>query len=128
MNNDFYNINCSIEYSNNDEYREQIQSVFLMYIDDIKPETDEILYDGKAISNGMDFVYEKTNNHPLMIQLYQRSSEFLFTENLEIGLAVLFSYDYFQLFHKILVIFFTEPENLKETNTIYIELLNKIQR
>ena len=55
---------------------------------------------------------------------YESASK-MFSEDENIGLAVLFSYDYFNLFHLCLVDFF-EKHKLDEKNNYYINLKNKI--
>ena len=124
----YYNIYHIIEYENNDEYRTQIQNLFNMDIEEQNPDINDVLYDDSAIENGIEFIFKHTKDNTLMQKLYGKSAEILMSENLEIGMTILFSYDYLMLFHKLLFIYFIVPTDFTETNPIYIELLNKIKR
>jgi len=124
----YYNIHYNIDYKNNDEYRSQIQKLFIMEIDYHISDINDVLYDGTAIENGIAFVFNHTKDNILMQKLFEKSAEILMSDNLEMGLAILFSFDYLILFHKLLFIYFIEPTSFTETNPIYIELLNKIKR
>jgi len=123
-----YNIHYLVNYNNNDEYRNQIQKVFYMEIDTVTSEPDEILYDDDAIRAGLQFILNNTKDNPHFIRLYEKAGELIMTNQSEMGLAVLFSYDFLSLFHKLLYVFFFEPNISIESNPIYVELLNKIKR
>jgi hypothetical protein len=123
-----YNIHYSVDYNNNDEYRIQIQKVFNMDIDNLNKNDDEVLYDDVAIRAGLEFIFSKTKDNPHFITLYEKAGALLMTDNSEMGLAVLFSYDFLSLFHKLLYVFFFEPNTPIDSDSNYIELLNKIKR
>ena len=87
---------------------------------------DELLYDSDATNNFLDFIYDKTKNNTLLIELYILAASVMISTDTNIGLAVLFSYDYFIYFHKCLCIFFDDNNNNNiETNDFYIYLKNR---
>ena len=108
-----------LQYSNNTEYRQCIRSVFNMnaevYNNNInKLETennetlddetrDEISYDDNTANKTLDYVFELTNLHPLFNTLYLSAAAKMISTDPSIGIAVLFSYDYFEEFHKCIV-------------------------
>ena len=131
-----YNINVKIDYENNKQYRQCLRNVFSMDIsnldipfdqmEDLDDETeDELLFDENSMIKSMDFIYEKTKNNSYFKELYKLAASKMFSEDENIGLAVLFSYDYFALFHLCLVDFLNKNE-FNEKNNYYINLKNKI--
>lgn len=124
----YYNIQYHVDYSTTDEYRYQIQRIFFMDVENLVTETDEIAYDDEAIKSGLEFILNQTKDSPLFVRLYEKAAEIVLSDNLEMGLAILFSYDYLNMFHSVLYIYFFEPENFVDTNPTYIELFNKIKR
>ena len=63
---------------------------------------DEQNYDERMCCKMMDFVYSKTRSHPLFIELYTLGAATMMSIDQEIGLVVLFAYDYLPFFHPIL--------------------------
>ncbi len=118
-----YNTNIKVEYNDNMSYRECLRKVTNMNIeklnipwdqmdDDLDEETkDELLFDQDAMNGSMDYIYEKTKSNNKFIQLYLLAAAKMFSENHDIGLAVLFSYSYFTDFHLCLVNFFNNIES-----------------
>ena len=129
-------------YTTNTEYRECLRALFNMnpkicdakvantekhneeLIDD--ETADEMRYDNEAVGKIMDFIYEKTKNHPLFQELYQKGAEKMISTNPEIGLCILFSYDYLLLFRNCLDVFFKNPNEFHAETTEFIELLQKL--
>ena len=122
-----YNINVKIEYENNKQYRQCLRNVFSMdisnldipfdQIEDLDDETeDELLFDENAMIKSMDFIYEKTNNNAYFIELYKIAASKMFSEDENIGLAVLFSYDYLKDFTQCLndFIIYSKTEKINE--------------
>lgn len=131
-----YNINVKVEYIDNKSYRECLRKIANMDIsnlnipfdqmEDLDEETkDELLFDENAMNKTMDFVYEKTINNDCFKELYLHGSSKMFSLDENIGLAVLFSYDYLEWFHLCLVEFF-EKNEFNENSIYYINLKNKI--
>ena len=122
-----YNINVKIEYENNKQYRQCLRNVFSMdisnldipfdQIEDLDDETeDELLFDENAMIKSMDFIYEKTNNNAYFKELYKIAASKMFSEDENIGLAVLFSYDYLKDFTQCLndFIIYSKTEKINE--------------
>ena len=78
-------------------------------LDDITK--DEFSYDNDAAAIMMGFTYEHTINIPEFQELYKKAALRMFSEDLTIGQAVLFSYDYLYYYHYCLVEFFNNRFN-----------------
>jgi len=93
-----YNHALEIAYSDDDEYRDCIRRVFGMNpancIND-----DGFIYDDKNVSDGLDYVFAKTKDIPEFRDLYLVGAAKMMSNELEIGMAIAFSYEYFDLFH-----------------------------
>jgi len=121
-------------YSSNMEYRDFLRDIFFMKLptnpdnpDEIDDETlDENNYDENVISRTMDVLFELTKGNVLFQQLYVSAAAKMLSEQLDIGQAVLFSYDYLPLFYKCLGCFFKEPSHFDETNEFYVALMKKL--
>ena len=106
-----YNINQNVEYHDDFSYRENIRNVFGMNVcadldnDYDEVTRDELLYEDAAMSKGLDSIYEKTKDVADFKTIYKISAGFMLSTDPNIGLAVIFSYDYFALFHHCLVDF-----------------------
>ena len=131
-----YDIEVIVQYNDNKSYRNCLRKVTNMNLDklnipwekmdsDLDEETkDELLFDNEAISKTMDFIYEKTHNNILFKELYSIAASKMFSEDLQIGLAVLFSYDFFEKFHLCLIDFFNN--DFSNENTQYLILKNNL--
>ena len=95
-------------YTNDKEYREFIRNICSMKsnqlatldqndIDDIT--NDEWDYDADAMKIWLDHTYEITHNDPIFMKLYVTAAGTMLSEDPQIGLAVLVSYDYFYDFY-----------------------------
>lgn len=131
---DMFDFDNSATYNSNMEYRDFLRDIFFMNLpknpenpDDIDNETlDENNYDEDVISRTMDVLFELTKGNGLFQQLYVSAAAKMLSEQLEIGQAVLFSYDYLPLFHKCLGCFIKEPSTFDETNEFYVGLMKKL--
>ena len=126
MDNYNYPINLQIHYTNDDEYRECIIRVF--HYNETNNEDDE-----DFSIKMLDILFEKTSVH--FKELYELSSAVMMMEDLEIGLAILFSYDHFSLFHLCLCDYLLINQEEKEeqiqfinTNQYYLQLLDKFRK
>ena len=113
-----------VQYINDQEYRQclrevcHMQSLHLIHYDtdhdrdnDIDDITrDEWDYDADAMTQLLDHIYTTTHFLPEFQTLYLTAAGTMFSEELQIGTTVLFSYDYFQLFHACLSAFYTQSE------------------
>lgn len=118
-----YRAETPVNYSNTHEYRrclrtlfEMDQSIYEQCIRDIEghnQETmddesrDEMAYDDLAASHMMDYVYGCTKDVPEFMKLYVSGASRMFSEDPNIGIAIMFSYDYFLLYHPCLVKFYS---------------------
>ena len=128
-----YNTKLVIQYSNDGEYRACLREIFSMKrVIEIDPDLDEIScdeqdYDIDAASQKMDFIFERTSGHPRFQELYDIAASKMISMDRNIGLSVLFSYDYLALFHKCLCSFFDDPDGFDEANAAFVALKKKIE-
>ena len=105
-----YNINVDVNYDSNFKYRKCLRDVFTMditnidislnNIPDLDDETrDEMLFDENKVCKGLDYIYNLTKTNDHFNDLYSSAASVMFSEDPNIGLAVLYSYDYFNFFH-----------------------------
>lgn len=128
-----YNNIIPISYSNDLEYRNCMRNLFSMnhaeeIIDDIDDiSKDENDYDTDASTKALDFIYLQTCFIPCFQSLYDVAASKMLSMDREIGLAVLFSYDYMSLFHKCVCCFLENPQDFNEMTEDYIRLYEKIK-
>jgi len=115
-----YPTQLNIQYSTDEEYRKCLRDVFQMdstQFPDVKDmdldqvTADEMMYDEKAASRTMEHVFENTFQHKDFILLYEKAASFMFSIDTNIGLTILFGYDYLDLFHPLLSGFFSNMDN-----------------
>lgn len=122
-----------IVYENDQEYRKCIREIFRMVTKkpenpDLDPITlDENDYDHETMCVFVDHIYEKTIHNACLKKLYEDAAALMISEDHGIGLVVLFSYDYFSLFHPILCEFFTKKDITKENPNV-VKLEKKMKR
>lgn len=136
-----YPIDLVIQYTNDFEYRASVRQLFSMsdtsLIDksmlesdsseSIDPITlDENLYDPDASTKILDFIYANTRADPLFQRIYKHAAGFMFSEDPDIGLAVLFSYDYLVVFHPVLCAWFRKVDVPIERTAEYNTLAKKL--
>jgi hypothetical protein len=117
-----YNITTHVNYFDNASYRDNLRAAMNMNIktiniqwgqmdDDLDDETiDELLFDSASTTTCMDYIYDKTKNNVYFAEVYRLAAGKMMSTDPNIGLAVLFSYDYFALFHNCLVDYFTNKD------------------
>ena len=114
-------------YTTNSEYRQAIREFCKMNCEPIELDIDdeskeELLYDVISSKKTLDFIYEKTKENPLWQQLYEKAAGKFLSTDREIGLSVLFCYDYFWYFKKCWDSFLENVENFDENNEFYKSL------
>jgi hypothetical protein len=131
-------------YNSDQEYRAFLRKVIQMdptkfyetediYCDPtdpkVSPETiDEYNYDSDAVAKYLDKVYTSTKDRPEFQRLYQFAAALMFSENPEIGLAVLMSYDYLSCFYNSYCNFMQNPTEWKsESDEYYTRLMTRIE-
>ena len=96
--------------------------------EDVDADTlDEYLYDENAVSGFLDEVFNNTKDHPLFDNLYELAAAKMISQQRDIGLTVLLTYDYLDAFWKCYSLFRKSPEELTETNELYLQLYHKIK-
>ena len=129
--NKHYDTNMPIQYDNNAEYRESLRAWIHMTTSgtpdlDLDDETrDELLYDELSTSTVLEYVFSQTKNHILFQRLYDGAASFMFSTDRNIGMTVLFSYDYLVLFHPCICEFLNNA-NLDENGPNYVSLRKKL--
>jgi len=95
---------------------------------DLDEETiDELTYDDQAMSAYLDGVYQTTHTHPLFQRLYASAAALMLSTNPEIGLAILFSYDYFGPFYLCYQSYLVDPASFSENNVFYDSLIQRLE-
>ncbi len=138
----YYNIPINFNvitpsYRNNKEYRKALQELCFLRYPDTFPEGDypegtdpeschEMTYDLENMTYALDFIWHNTRKHPLFIDVYKLTAEEMFTEDLEVGLAILFSYDYLKYFYPVFREYMVLNEYFDERHPLYILLKQKI--
>ena len=126
-------------YSTTREYRACLRTMFQMdpskyretlktYEDTLHTEfddetRDEMSYDEDAAKRVMDAVFGATRRDPLFQHVYDLAAARMFSVDREIGLAVLFSYDYLSKFHACVVQFTQTPDAFSANAAAYQSLL-----
>ena len=105
----------SIHYTNDDEYRSCFQNVFYSNInnDDNHEENEETGYEKDKVDYAMEYLFDLTKDDLLFCTLYELAAAKMISIDKEIGQCILFSYDYFHLFHSCLCCFIQEKEIIK---------------
>jgi hypothetical protein len=115
-------------YTTDTEYRDCIRKVFRLK--DIEPDCnhladdetrDELNYDDETMSSALNIIFEKTAEIPTFSELYLLAAAKMISEDREIGLVILVSYDFFPWFHACLEWFLRTGE-LKSSDSCFIEM------
>lgn len=115
----YYNTDYkTIDYNNNREYRECLRRVFYMTCNldnliqenpDYDDETlDEELYENENTITAIDNIFERTKDNCVFQKMYLHAAGKLISERMDLGMVVLFSYDFFENFHSCLVKFLND--------------------
>jgi hypothetical protein len=128
-------------YSTTAEYRQVLRQIVHMdptklYSDDqlavdetADEETlDEFCYDDAAMSAYLDGVYQTTHHHPLFSRMYFAAAALMISTNPEIGLAILFSYDYLGPFYLCYQSFLLDPVAFSENNQFYRSIIERLEK
>ena len=128
-------------YSTTQEYRQILRHIVRMdptkvYSDEhlaISEEEDEetldeFHYDDSAMSVYLDKVYETTRDHPLFQRMYFSAAALMISTNPEIGLAILFSYDYLGPFYLCYQSYLLDPAAFSENNQFYRSIIERLEK
>lgn len=105
----------NISYDDDDTYQQTICKIFSM---------EE--YSDESVVQILDRLYFDTKDHPLFQVVYIQAASFMLSENQEIGLSVLFSYDNLPFFHNMLVEFHMLGDRFDDSCPAYVELHKKL--
>ena len=88
---------------------------------------DELLLDNDRMNLVMNDVLAKTKKNIQFILLYKLGAAKWISEDIEIGQCILFTYDYYYLYHSCLCVFHDYPEQWGEKCPYFIQLRDKLQ-
>jgi hypothetical protein len=100
----------TMDYTDEFEYRACLRRLFKMKeviiednpdLDDVT--RDEMNFDEEAIKLGHAQIYELLRNNVLLYELLKKAASFMISEDPEVGLCILMSYDYLKPFYPVLV-------------------------
>jgi len=129
-----YDVDLKINYNDNHGYRKSLRTLFQMNSPDMIPDLesdiddetrDELLYDELSTSKVLEYVFKGTQKHYLFQRLYDGAAALMFSTDRNIGMTVLFSYDYLVLFHSC-VCEFLNTGQLDENGSNYVSLRKKL--
>ena len=106
---------AEVSYDDDEEYQSTVCKLFFMKE-----------YDDETVGKVLDFIYFKTKDQPLFQVVYNQAASFMLSENQEIGLGVLFSYDNLPLFHNMLVAFHILDNRFDDSCEAYRNLHKKL--
>ena len=120
-------------YHNTNEYRNEMRRIFCMdssnYPDidsSIDNESrDELEYDEQTMSAALDRIYENTKEHVIFRQIFEKAAGCMLSTDHEIGLAILCSYDYLDVFIPCYREYMLTG-TFDTTSIYYINLFNKL--
>ena len=121
-----YPAHISIAYENDDEYRESICRLFRQNTDSSSdPTTSE--YTDDEFYALIHYIETHTGTIPEFRTLYVASAAHLMSEEIQVGIVVLLSYDYLFDFHILLCEHFAGTLIVTDTTSTYTKLLRTIQ-
>jgi hypothetical protein len=125
-----------MQYSTDEDYRKTLRNLFSMdetkYPLECEDKTidivsrDELSYDEEAAKVFMDKTFQATKDHPLFEQLYEKAAGFMFSTDPEIGMTILFGYDYLDVFGPCVLRILKEPTSFNATDTNYQLLVTRL--
>lgn len=93
-------------YTTNDEYRAIFKQLFEIPVEEEDDQdTVALIFENADINDKLDYIYEKTKDNAKFSELYRIGAGKLLSEDMTIGVAILFSFDYMYLFYKMLSIY-----------------------
>ena len=120
-------------YTNTTEYRDIFRKITHQSTNppenpfELDAETlDELHYDESTVSRFLDTVFTNTKTNPLFRTLYDLAAAKMISIDREIGLTVLFSYDYLRAFYPCYCEYIENPTTFSETNLHYVKIHNML--
>jgi len=129
-----YPTKLKLFYNTNATYRNCLRTLFKMNSNnfpkfdvDLDDETrDENEYDMDSAAIAMNTVLGDITKNSLFLYVLDKAAARMFSTDREIGLAILFSYDYLDVFHNCLVYFYTNENEFTDTTDCYVELKKRL--
>ena len=128
--------NVKISYNDTTQYRNILRMLFSMdkhnypavsLDNDIDIESkDELEYDDSAATEHMDLIYNQTKQNNLFHTIYLKGASFMLSQDVNIGVAIMFSYDYLDIFIPCYIDFCKNPNGFNENTPSYKVLYNKL--
>lgn len=132
-----------IEYKSNKDFRSAIRYHFGMNEADIlkrldaqyggdaktaldEESLDELMMDESRMTRVMNHIFTNTEKSKEFQELYTLGAAKWISEDLGVGQCILFTYDYYYLYHSCLCIYFDYPEQWNEYCPYYVQLRDKL--
>ena len=117
------NLDLDINYTNDDEYKKCLVDVYnIENIDIYNIDANDSIFN--VMVDKIKIIKEKIERKEEIIKLCTLSAKMMITEDLEVGILILHSYDYFPLFYKLYCHLLKTGEI---DNEVYEKLLEKIK-
>jgi hypothetical protein len=133
-----YPFDMTIVYGTNAQYRQCFRELCGMTnivmdpslnLADLDEETlDEQHFDMEAASRTMDAIWDSTKSNVQFQKIYEKAAAIMLSQDKEIGLAVLISYDYLDVFHACFCRFMRESGTFAETSPEYLAVLERFAK
>lgn len=118
----YYNFDVNVQYTDDTEYRQVLGQLMGFTVSS----DDDDGYDNERVTTVLDQLWYWTKDHPLFYHVYDKAASFMLSENPEIGLSVLLSYDNLPFFHCMLAAYWKLGEKFGSDHSAYIELRDKL--
>ena len=132
-----YPFDKAIQYGTNKQYRHCFRELCKMQsaidpslnVVELDEETlDEQDFDMDAATKTMDYIWKETKTHVLFQNIYKKAAAIMLSDNAEIGLAIMISYDYLDVFHACFCDFMRNPVFFDKNNTTYLVVLERFNK
>ena len=127
-----YNFSITnIVYYDDTSYRQVLRTILKMESKLVSTDLDSLTqdeqdYDDAAISTALDWIYAKTQDHPLFQTLYLKAAGFMLSEDPQTGLCILLTYDNLPLFHPMFCAYMEDPDRFSNKHPTYAALYAKL--
>ena len=127
-----YNFSITnIVYYDDTSYRQVLRTILKMESKLVSTDLDSLSQDEQdcddaAISTALDWIYAKTQDHPLFQTLYLKAAGFMLSEDPQTGLCILLAYDNLPLFHPMFCAYMEDPDRFSNKHPTYAALHAKL--
>ena len=127
-----YNFSITnIVYYDDISYRQMLRTILKMESKLVSTDLDSLTQDEQdcddaAISTALDWIYAKTQDHPLFQTLYLKAAGFMLSEDPQTGLCILLAYDNLPLFHPMFCAYMEDPDRFSNKHPTYAALHAKL--